>query len=260
MVTCEICNKQYKKITDFHVKTHGISLQEYKKLYPNSEMVCKETIKRISEGGKKFFSSLTKQERQDRVKNRVYTEEGKISKGEALRKHIKENKDLYYTKERNEKISIAKTEWWNSKTNEYKTEFIKTKVIPVVIEREGEEFYKRLRQAGIKGYESAIKKGRDKIMNLFEEEMISIIKDKGYECVYQYEINGWFYDCYIPEKNLIVEFDGDYFHPETIEECDTEEKVNRWNIDRKKETIAKENGYNIVRIRQSKKRDIHKII
>jgi very-short-patch-repair endonuclease len=83
--------------------------------------------------------------------------------------------------------------------------------------------------------------------------MVNTIINKGYNCITQFEINKWFYDSYIPEKNLIIEFDGDYWHPKTIEDCDNKRLKKQWNIDRKKEAIAMQEGYNIVRIRESEK-------
>lgn len=34
MCTCRICNKQFDKINASHLKTHGITPQEYREMYP----------------------------------------------------------------------------------------------------------------------------------------------------------------------------------------------------------------------------------
>lgn len=49
MVTCKICKKNYKKITNSHLRDkHQIDIQEYLRLFPNSIMTSKEVIKSIS--------------------------------------------------------------------------------------------------------------------------------------------------------------------------------------------------------------------
>lgn len=37
MVTCAVCNRQFEMIGYHHLKTHGLTIQEYDKLYPNSQ-------------------------------------------------------------------------------------------------------------------------------------------------------------------------------------------------------------------------------
>ena len=90
--------------------------------------------------------------------------------------------------------------------------------------------------------------------------MIEIIKNKGYSYIEQFEIDGYFYDSYIPEKKLIVEFDGDYWHPKTIQDCVNSRLKRQWNIDRYKDDLAKKNGYEIIRIRESEKHRLLEIL
>lgn len=40
-VECPICKKQYKILTNSHVKRHGLTMEEFNKLYPN---VQKESL------------------------------------------------------------------------------------------------------------------------------------------------------------------------------------------------------------------------
>lgn len=124
----------------------------------------------------------------------------------------------------------------------------------------GEDAYRaRLREIGIKGYQTSIRKGTSKELNKFESEMVGIIESKGYTCITQFEIDKWFFDCYIPEKNLIVEFDGDYWHPACLEDCCNERLRRQWHIDRSKDALAEECGYSLIRVRESEKHLIHKI-
>ena len=48
MVECEVCNKKYKHITELHVRTHGLTMMEYKEIYPNAALTSKAVKERIS--------------------------------------------------------------------------------------------------------------------------------------------------------------------------------------------------------------------
>ena len=49
MVTCQICNRQFKQINNTHLSTHEITIDEYKFRFPNCPVVSKETSKIKSE-------------------------------------------------------------------------------------------------------------------------------------------------------------------------------------------------------------------
>lgn len=259
MVRCLICNNEYRRITNAHTKKHSITTEEYLKRYPSALLICEESKVKYSEGAKRFYQELSSEQKKERFKNRKYSEEGRAKQLAILeygRSLIK-----YEDPKRNQSIGLAKKEWWSKKTKKQKSDFIKEKIIPKVINNLGKEQYKaQLREKGIKGYQKLVELGNKKQTNSFESEMLEMVKKKGYNYVYQFEINKWFYDCYIPEKNLIIEFDGDYWHPKTLESCITEREKRQWYIDRKKEEIAKASGYKIVRIRESEKYLIDNII
>lgn len=48
MVTCMICNKEFNRITNTHLKQHNITCNEYMEKYPLAEMVDVELRKRMS--------------------------------------------------------------------------------------------------------------------------------------------------------------------------------------------------------------------
>jgi len=47
-VKCEICGKKFKVITRTHLKTHGLSVKEYKERYPNAETHLLTIRKKLS--------------------------------------------------------------------------------------------------------------------------------------------------------------------------------------------------------------------
>lgn len=53
MVTCKLCNKEFKKVTNSHLRDkHQTELEEYIRLFPGSLMTSKETVEAISKSSK----------------------------------------------------------------------------------------------------------------------------------------------------------------------------------------------------------------
>jgi very-short-patch-repair endonuclease len=257
MIICEICKKEYKIITNQHLQKHSTNEKEYKNNYPNSPLICEETRKKYRDGTIKYISINGSPK-----KGKPLSEEHKEKLKKIASNRTKEHYDkIFQNKERNIKIGKAKKIWWDKKSAKERSDFIINKVIPKMIENEGKDnYHKRLRKIGIKGHNIVREKGKKKISNLFEKQMIEIIKNKGFACIEQFELGGYYYDSYIPEKKLIIEFDGDYWHPKTIEDCVNNRLKNQWRIDRIKDSLAEKNGYKLIRIRESEKNSIYTII
>jgi very-short-patch-repair endonuclease len=259
MVTCQICKHTFNRITQQHLKKHGTTIQKYELDYPGYELVSQETRERYRQGTKKHYDQLTREQRSARVANRVYSVEGR----EAILKTLEYGRSCidYSSLERNDRISVAKKDWWSKLTKEERSLFVKQKVVAVARNKKGEEQYlKELRKKGIQGYKKLIGKGVERTSNQFELEMYERIAKLNFEYKEQYEIDGWFYDCYVPSKNLLIEFDGDYWHPATLEDCKDARGRRQYSIDRKKEKVAQEKGYKVVRIRQSEKHKLENLL
>jgi very-short-patch-repair endonuclease len=259
MITCQICSKQYRIITNQHLSKHNINTDQYIERFPNAKLVSEELIKKHSESTKRHFKTLSDEQKSARYSSRVYSPEAK----EKIRLALISGKHKinYNDPKRTEAISNAKKEWWSNKTVEERSDFFKYIVIPKSIERMGyDQFVRKCRLSGLKGYNSIISKGEKKERNGFEDYMLSIISQKGYSYVEQFEIEGWFYDCFIPEKNLIIEFDGDYWHAAKEEGCTSKRLKHQWEIDRNKDNLAIRKGYNIIRIRESNKDSLKDMI
>lgn len=76
------------------------------------------------------------------------------------------------------------------------------------------------------------------------------------DTIADYNVGGRWYDAFIPSKNLLVEFDGDFWHPKTLNECQYEFQIRNYYNDQKKNKIAIENGFDLIRIRQSESNKI----
>jgi very-short-patch-repair endonuclease len=89
-----------------------------------------------------------------------------------------------------------------------------------------------------------------KLPNKFENRMYLILDTENIKYERQYEVSGKYYDAYLPEYNTLLEFDGDYFHKQTYKECIYPIQKRNLKNDRKKNWIAENNGYKLIRIRE----------
>ena len=89
-----------------------------------------------------------------------------------------------------------------------------------------------------------------KLPNKFESRIHLVLDNENIKYTTQYELCGKYYDVYLPEYNTLLELDGDYFHKETYKECVYPIQKRNLKNDRKKDLIAKNNGYKLIRIKE----------
>jgi hypothetical protein len=99
---------------------------------------------------------------------------------------------------------------------------------------------KRIANGDIKGY----------IRSKAEDEIILILNNMGVVCEPNYRLEGKIFDIYVPKFNLLIEYNGDYWHcnPKKYEETYWHKKKNKfakeiWEYDKKKIYLAKKNNY-----------------
>jgi hypothetical protein len=61
-VRCEVCGKEFEQITNTHLKTHGITFNEYREQFPNALLVSEDLRKKFS--GAKLGKPLTEEHKQ----------------------------------------------------------------------------------------------------------------------------------------------------------------------------------------------------
>jgi very-short-patch-repair endonuclease len=66
----------------------------------------------------------------------------------------------------------------------------------------------------------------------------------------QYPLCGRYFDAYLPEQNILFEFDGSFWHPKEDKDCKYGFQKKNMKVDELKNTIAKEKGMKIIRIRE----------
>lgn len=94
MVKCEICGESFLIINSVHLKTHGITLDEYYGRFPGVDTVSEEFRKNRSEATEYYFMTMTDEERLLRGlgcakgqldRQRVASEEERMDQTEGMR-------------------------------------------------------------------------------------------------------------------------------------------------------------------------------
>jgi hypothetical protein len=85
-------------------------------------------------------------------------------------------------------------------------------------------------------------------------DLASIISDLGYKSYFEHKVDGYAYDLFVPEANLLIEYNGKWWH----------DKPGAKNLDERKSLVAQKNGYQFLTITEqelklSKKAIIEKL-
>jgi len=83
-----------------------------------------------------------------------------------------------------------------------------------------------------------------------ERKYYLMLKDIGIYYVPQYPLDGRFYDAYLPDQKILIEFDGSFWHPTDIKDCKYDFQKKNMATDVLKNKIAKNHGLKIIRIRE----------
>jgi very-short-patch-repair endonuclease len=78
------------------------------------------------------------------------------------------------------------------------------------------------------------------------------LKGLGLKVWKEYKVIGHYYDYYLPDLNILVEVDGVFWHPESLEEAKYVSQKNNYFNDIVKNAIASAKGIPLIRIREDK--------
>jgi hypothetical protein len=76
-----------------------------------------------------------------------------------------------------------------------------------------------------------------------QQEVIKILKEQGYSIQDEYFVDGKPYDVFVKEKNLLIEFNGTYWHRDPRFFKSNNDVTKIWEKDKNKMLIAESNGY-----------------
>lgn len=151
-----------------------------------------------------------------------------------------------YTKIRNKKISTHKKTYW--KLNPQKKERVGM-LWKYQKEKMGETEWKKhlLRIAKI-GFEKIFgNNGETKL----ESKMYSFMDEHGIKYNKQFELDNRLFDAYLPDHNILLEFDGEFWHKLSLDDCKYDFQRVAFHNDRKKDCIAKAHNIKLFRIKEN---------
>lgn len=132
----------------------------------------------------------------------------------------------------------------------------KMKVIQKKTGAKMKERYKKegLPKAWVEWYKKFATFGKSKI----EDKVADVIKDKVSKIERLYSISNMFVDIYIPDKNLVIECLGDYWHMNLIKYSSTDYNkstkrtaLEQWEKDKKRRLFMESKGYKVVELWES---------
>jgi very-short-patch-repair endonuclease len=83
-----------------------------------------------------------------------------------------------------------------------------------------------------------------------ERKYYLMLKDIGVYYVPQYPMGGRYYDAYLPDQNILLEFDGSFWHPKSKDDCKYIFQKKSMEVDKLKNKMAEDKGIRIIRIRE----------
>jgi very-short-patch-repair endonuclease len=219
-VTCEICKKRFNVVNILHLRTHGYTNERYLAEFPGAQLFDAETKNKMKESSRKWHNENVKILSEE-TKNKISNAHRGKKKGprteefkQKMRECWAEHKDQW-----SEAIKNAYTPERREKLRETQRQKLLERVNPLLNWKEN-RLEKDVRQQ-------------------FETLNLTVIRNKRSDT----KILGAyrFFDFYIPELNMLVEVDGEYWHK------------NRTEVDTAKMKYALENGYDFVRISDRKR-------
>jgi very-short-patch-repair endonuclease len=127
-------------------------------------------------------------------------------------------KDRIYTEKRNENISKSKKIYWATHPEERK----------------------RIMDIWKKRSETKL-----------EIKMYDFLLKSGIRFEKRYELDHRQYDAYLPDHNILLEFDGEFWHRKSLDECKYSFQTFNFYNDIRKNEIAKKHGIPLFRIREN---------
>lgn len=206
LIKCELCGNTFKSITNSHLKNkHNMTTDEYKKQFPNSNMISKDHLNKLSE----WFNS---DKGKSNAKKQILKQQTNPLRAKNALKAVKS--DTY----RKNHSDIMKKVVYNN-PDKFKVMFKSIKG------KEHHHYGKSNYQRWVDKYGIDIAKLKLKDWKLknkipggskntkIELKVKNILDKNGIANIHQYDkIKSYYVDFYLPDINLVLEVDGDYWH------------------------------------------------
>jgi hypothetical protein len=83
-----------------------------------------------------------------------------------------------------------------------------------------------------------------------ERKYYFMLDSMGVYYIPQYPMGGRYYDAYLPDQNILLEFDGVFWHPKANSDCKYGFQRKNMMVDSLKNRMAGEKGIKLIRIRE----------
>lgn len=83
-----------------------------------------------------------------------------------------------------------------------------------------------------------------------ERKYYMMLKELNVYYVPQYPLGGRFYDAFLPDQNILLEFDGSFWHPKAESDVKYDFQKKAMKVDELKNKIAEKKGIKVIRIRE----------
>ena len=275
-LVCPLCYKKCKGKILKHVKEHGYNTEkEFLTDYPNCPIEteawrlakikmsekARERMKnplerkKISDATKAAMSIPEFREKFRKIKCHPLSGITKNKMSVSISKALSnpEVKKKMYTRERNEKISKSKIKYWK---NNPEKKIRVGKIWKLLRDRDPVKWKKHLLRISQSGFEAAWGKKETTL----EERYYNILRHENIPFISQYELDGKLYDAHLTNENVLLEFDGTFWHPKSLLACQYEWQIHNYHNDREKDEIAKQNNMRLIRIREDEPIDSIKMV
>lgn len=266
-IVCPVCSKQVKGRIKKHITEHGyLDEKSFLLDYPDCPLetdawrlakikMSEKARQRFKNPEERIKTSIATKNAMARPEVRKKFEDAVCNKplSEITRKKMSasisnalknpEVKKKMYTPERNKKISESKKLYWKNNVDAKKKVGNTWKKVK---QNNPEKWKRHLLNISHKGFEAAWGKKETSL----ETRYYNILSQENIIYIPQYELGGKIYDAYLPKENVLLEFDGKFWHPASIKECQYKWQIDNFYNDREKDLIAEKNNIKIVRIRE----------
>lgn len=246
---CLICGKQFKAITNTHLKRHGITSDQYKEKFPEASFGNFDRFDkwRNSVENKRHWANQARknakdpelqQRRIESVKKAWNDPMLKKSHSELMTEKVYSNKESYpqlFEANVTEMMKMSNYDRWKLKYGKLEAD---------------KRMSDWMKKNKLQTFQSKDTRGE----RLFEEHVqtLEIRYEKQFHCTPYYP------DFYLPEYNLLVEIDGDYWHANP-NKWNADDIVGRkgksakeiWKRDTKKNAEYSKKGFKVLRIWES---------
>lgn len=221
MLECKLCNRCFKVLGKHLRSSHKTTISEYQKIFPDAEVTSKETREKMRNSNKltgKTIGTLEQRFGESKARD-IKTKIGKNSGASRLGKS-RQNQGVTLSK-----VWDRKREEWSQSIRLAYTTSRKQKLAETMRNIVSNKNRDNFKPSG------------------FEDAVRTWLANNDFEFITQYRIfdvnfGTAFFDFYIPDFNLVIECDGEYWH----------KSAERINNDIRKCKILETKGMSILRI------------